>query len=394
MADIYSNDNDGTGVMGSSVITLGFKRQYRHTVTQVNNGQANNVAPLDTNNQQTGWKITPIQNCWAAALKPTDLVGIDNLSKKYKCLEYGIKATKFNIKETQAAANGREESTTTPNVYIEMYIDKERDLPGYNADFLTDYATNNGYTTSDKCNLNDGDMELKGWHWKNTSGQTFNIDRQLNLFGNGSGFTTLNQNQPAFVWSERNGDSHWRHSALPWQNQLNPQAMRQRGDILRQEGDLDFPFNQAAELSSGEYWANNACWGGLQTVSENNGAEQETSDSGHAQHQETTERSGQRTTYGRNSNTRMEDLEKSCSGRTMATNTGGTRTSKQTSWWKNGKHNDLPVECGSETRRDTFDFASGGRPSPRRSRVSTMPRVCRSAFRRPAMVERGGSAVG
>ena len=99
---------------------------------------------------------------------------------------------------------------------MEMYIDNDHDLPGYNEDFLTRYGTNNLYTTGDFAgtSIADADINLKPYQWTNTNNYGFQSSVELNLLGNGPGFKMMTQNEDfSFNWDCKNGKK--RHTFTP-----------------------------------------------------------------------------------------------------------------------------------------------------------------------------------
>lgn len=210
---VYGQDCLNAAIPKNETIT--FTRMYRHRVKMLANTQPNTVAG---NAKETGaWVVLPIQNAWPAALKPTDLVGLGNLSQKFKITSYSVECSNFNAQELTPATN-LVASATIPNLFLECYVDIDRDLPGYEVDFLNEYATNYCYSTGDASN-GDGDYDLRAWKWRNSTGAAINPQTNLNLY-NGRGMKFIKQTDDfRFVWDVKN--PQWRHFFTPWQYQSN-----------------------------------------------------------------------------------------------------------------------------------------------------------------------------
>jgi hypothetical protein len=195
--------------------TITFTRMYRHRVKAQNSNQVDCEPYTNTKAPRV---VLPIQNAWTAAIKPTDLVGLSNLSNKFAITSCSVECSNFNAQELDATT-AQVATATIPNLFLECYVDIDRDLPGYEQDFLARYATNFSYTTGD-ASEGDGDFDLRNWQWMNTTTQVFNPQTNLNLY-NGRGMKFIKQTDDfRFVWDI--SSPQWRHTQMPWQYQHNP----------------------------------------------------------------------------------------------------------------------------------------------------------------------------
>lgn len=161
---------------------------YRQRVVELSNRQSAAVANRSI---ETGcWKVLPIQNCWTAAMKPTDCVALGNLSNKFRVKSCSVECSNFNAQEINTTLNA-EQTATIPNLFLECYVDADKDLPGYETDFLQWYSTNNIYSTGYGSRAAE-DFDLKDWRWCNTTGFAFNAQTNLSLY-NGRGMKFIKQ---------------------------------------------------------------------------------------------------------------------------------------------------------------------------------------------------------
>ena len=264
--DVYGADVITSGKENQGKLTLTFSRQYRNRIVQMANYPGGNVQPHEDYLANNGWYVLPIQNSWTAALKPRDLAAMDNLFKSYTVDSIGIQLSQMNIVEANATVNQLQD-TTIPNLVMEMYVDNDHDLPGYNEDFLTKYGTNNQYTTADfvGTTVQDADINLRTYRWRNTNDSPFQPAVELNLLGNGPGFKMMTQNEDfSFNWDCKNGKK--RHTFVPWQYQQNNEyreLLVPGGVYPRLSGDVNQTrlLHDSYRSSSGGWFSPNAAAG-------------------------------------------------------------------------------------------------------------------------------------
>lgn len=241
--------------------TITFSRMYRHSIDVVANGYDPAVVPA---NRATsgGWTVLPIQNAAIAAMRPRDWAALNNLACKWKIKSFGLNASNFNCVESEAQTN-KVETATIPNLFLEGYVDHDHDLPGYEGDFLYQFATNKYYTEGDVSSGVESDIGLKKYQWTNTSGTVFHAPNELNLL-NGNGFQFIKQTDNFdFHWDVPSGEQKWRHVASPWQYQVNPNEAAQ-GEANWNEVD---GYHMSREKSTRSHPAQpNLAWGGFPTT--------------------------------------------------------------------------------------------------------------------------------
>ena len=223
---------------------------YRHRAEKGLNQQNITVSGDKTG----GWKVLPIQNAIQAAVKPRDWAALNNLSCKWRIKNFSVECTNFNAQEFRASTT-QIVNETIPNIFLECYVDTDKDLPGYEEDFLLKYGTNNLYSTGDGSLGDDPgkeDYDLKPWVRSNETGPIGSLSPIVNLhLYDGRGLKFIKQTDDfRFVWYVAEGQRRWRHAYSPWQFQVNPEFMQSNYDGYE-------------NFSSGGLMNANLSWGGF-----------------------------------------------------------------------------------------------------------------------------------
>ena len=237
-----------------------FNRMYRHQFKNEVETWPGGIAKYATNTDGGGWFVLPIQNSVTAAMRPRDWQALNAYFCKWRIKGFKVECSNFNAQELRPVTGQSAglDATTIPNLYFECYVDADHLLPGYEQDFMR-YATNNGYATADAtAKDNNGDIDLRKWHFINTLGETIYPYTELDL-PNGPGYKFIKMTDNFdFSWSVDEKERRWRHTGQPWQYQLNEAAILQRASGTRESiDDRDISRDRSYPFQG------NLSWGGF-----------------------------------------------------------------------------------------------------------------------------------
>lgn len=174
------------------LVTHPFERKFQHRLIR----RAVNGAAVDPGDTQTdsSWSVLPIQNAVQASMKDCDWHWLTQRAAMFRVLKMEVHCRAFQFRSYDVQ-NGAITTQAVPNQYLQVYVDKQLQMPGYEQNFYDSYSTNNLYQYADMTDnvLNQDDITLQEWSWFNSSRAPIEERLQLNVWNSDNDASFINQ---------------------------------------------------------------------------------------------------------------------------------------------------------------------------------------------------------
>lgn len=138
-------------------------------------------------------------------------------------LKLGVHCSAWQFREFQIDTQQAITTQTVPNQQVQIFVDWDRQCPGYEMNFYNLYATNTTYKYADLQDNDDEDdrIGLLPWIWYNSTGEDITERLDLN-FWNTRNVSLVNQTgEFKHEWIAEGHARQWQHAQAPWQYNLN-----------------------------------------------------------------------------------------------------------------------------------------------------------------------------